>query len=122
LNSTRGTMLESRRRVRRVPVKMAVSCSTSGGSLTLISCNISEQGMQVEPASSLLVGAELQLSFRLPGQYSAISANALVVRIDDKGRLGLHLSAIRQTDRQRIRLYLDENHPEESAGGRAPKR
>jgi len=122
LNSTRGTMLESRRRVRRVPAKMAVSCSTNESSLTLISCNISEQGMQVEPASSLVVGAELKLSFRLPGQYSEISAKALVVRIDDNGRVGLHLSAIRQTDRQRIRLYLDENYPDESQRGRTPKR
>jgi hypothetical protein len=78
--------------------------------------------MKVEPASSLVVGAELKLSFRLPGQYSEISAKALVVRIDDNGRVGLHLSAIRQTDRQRIRLYLDENYPDESQRGRTPKR
>jgi CheY-like chemotaxis protein len=122
LNSTRGTMLESRRRVRRVPVKMPVSCNASGKSFTLVSYNLSEQGMQINPAPSLTVGAELKLSFCLPGQHSTIVANALVVRIDDNGQVGLHLSAIRQTDRQRIRLYLDEKYPEEEDRGRMPKR
>jgi CheY-like chemotaxis protein len=111
LKSTRGTMLESRRRLRRVSLRTAVSGNVNGTPIGVQSCDISEQGMLVDSSPALVIGADFQSSFRLPGQISTISAPGLVVRIDDTGRVGLHFKTIQEKDRQRIRSYLDEHHP-----------
>ena len=111
LNSTRGTMVESRRRLRRLPMSTAVSGNVHGTAISVQCADLSEQGMLVGSNPALMIGATFNLSFSLPGQMSTISAPGLVVRFDDAGRVGLQFGPIREVDRQRIRLYLDENYP-----------
>ncbi len=116
LNSTKGLMLDSRRGIRRVAVRINVSCSCGGSARATVSHDLSERGIRIEGQGSFRSGNEIALSFVLPGQTKPIHVSGQVVRIDERGHAGVHFMGIGQTDRQRIRLFID-SQSQRVAGG-----
>lgn len=108
LNSTRGVMLESRRRFRRANVRTEVEVNVGSKSVRRWSTNISERGMLLEADGSLAIGDTVKLSFMLPGQKISIKAGAVVVRVDERKRAGLAFTHYKQSDRQLLRFYIDQ--------------
>ena len=107
LNSTKGLMLDNRRGIRRAAMRTEISCAASGTARSAISCDVSERGIRIESVAALKAGDQATLSFHLPDQKKVISATGQVVRIDDNGHARIHFMAIGQTDRQRIRSFID---------------
>lgn len=107
LNSTKGLMLDSRRGIRRVAVRISVSCTFGGTASATVSHDLSERGIRIEGQGAFRSGNEIALSLVLPGQTKPINVSGQVVRVDEKGHAGVHFMGIGQTDRQRIRLFVD---------------
>ncbi len=106
LNSTRGAMLEERRRSKRVAVQTKVECQVGSRKITGMSLNLSQSGLLFQGDGSLVLGNVGQLSFHLPGQRLPIRAKAFVVRADEKQRVGIRFSEISAKDRQCIRDFI----------------
>lgn len=106
LNTTRGAMLANRRGLQRAPLHVEVQREGAKGGLW--SRNISERGLLVEGDRTLHPGTELSITFSLPQQLEVIHAIGTVARIDGEGRAGISFRSLRQTDRQRIRIYVAE--------------
>jgi CheY-like chemotaxis protein len=106
LNSTRGTMLDERRRVKRVAVQTKVECQVGSRKIAGMSLNLSQSGLLFQGDGSLVPGNVGQLSFRLPRQKLPINAQGIVVRADEKQRVGVRFSKISAEDRQRIRDFI----------------
>lgn len=103
LNSTRGSMLEERRRFQRISLRTQVAYQVGDRKFTGQSSNLSQTGILFEGNGALKPGIALQFSFRLPEQPLPIEAEGVVVRVDDKGRVGVRFTQLRTEDRQRIR-------------------
>jgi CheY-like chemotaxis protein len=114
LNTTRGAMLANRRGLQRVPVQVELRRDDAKGKPSLWTCNLSERGILMQGDATLQVGQDLTFSFCLPHQSERIVALGVVARMDDQGRAGVSFRHLRQTDRQRIRIYiaqeLENNH------------
>jgi CheY-like chemotaxis protein len=108
LNSTRGAMLESRRRVQRAKMRTDVRCTLERQSIQGMSCDIGETGMLLECDGALKAGESAGVSFTLPGQRVVMNLSGLVVRVDEQKRAGLSFSNLGQVDRQRIRIYVGQ--------------
>lgn len=106
LNSTRGAMLEERRRSKRVAVQTKVECQVGSRKITGMSLNLSHSGLLFQGDGSLVPGNVGQLSFRLPGQKLPLKMQGLVVRADKKQRVGVRFSEISAEVRQRIRDFI----------------
>lgn len=106
LNTTRGAMLANRRGLQRAPLHVEVR--REGAKDGLWSRNISERGLLVEGDRTLRAGMPVTLTFSLPPQMERIVALGVVARSDDLGRAGISFRNLRQTDRQRIRIYVAE--------------
>ncbi len=107
LNSTRGTMLDERRRFKRVAVQTKVECQVGSRKITGMSLNLSQSGLLFQGDGSLVPGNVGQLSFHLPGQKVPLKMQGIVVRADEKQRVGVRFSEISAEDRQRIRDFID---------------
>ena len=108
LNTTRGAMLANRRGLQRAPLRVEVRREDAKSNDPLWSCNLSERGLLMEGDRSLRVGAEVRISFSLPQQRERIVATGIVARTDGQGQAGVSFRHLRQTDRQRIRIYVAE--------------
>jgi CheY-like chemotaxis protein len=108
LNRTRGTMLSNRRGLQRIPLHVAVTREDRRAQGASWSCNVSERGILLEGDRSLHIGEELTFTFSLPHQSERIVASGVVTRLDSLGRAGIAFRQLRQTDRQRIRIYVAE--------------
>ena len=106
LHSTRGAMLEERRRSKRVAVQTKVECQVGSRKITGMSLNLSHSGLLFQGDGSLVPGNVGQLSFRLPGQKLPLKMQGLVVRADKKQRVGVRFSEISAEVRQRIRDFI----------------
>jgi CheY-like chemotaxis protein len=106
LNTTRGTMLEERRRFRRIPLLTEVTCQAGGHGFSGMSANISLDGLLFDTDGSLAPGDAISLHFLLPGQQGAIEAKAAVVRIDEKKRAGVRFTSLSAHDRERLRILV----------------
>lgn len=106
LNRTRGAMLEERRRFQRVSVRMEVSCRRDARKVIGTSSNVSQEGILFQGDGSLEPGNELRLSFCLPGQKLPIELEGLVVRLDEKQRVGVRFTEVSAEDRQRLRDFV----------------
>ncbi len=106
LNSTRGSMLEERRRYKRVALQTEVKCQVGTGKITGMSVNLSQTGLLFQGDGSLVLGNVVQLSFHLPRQKLPINAQGTVVRADKKQRLGIRFTEIGAENRQRIRDFV----------------
>ena len=100
--TTRGPMADNRRRAVRVPIKTAVSYRTRNETGNATSCNVSEQGMLFEGAE-LVPGEDVSLSFSLPVGNVTVTADAIVVRIEENRRAGVRFKNINETGREGIR-------------------
>ena len=100
--STHGPMADNRRRAIRVPLKTAVSYRTRNASGKATSCDVSEHGMLFEGAE-LCFGEEVSLSFPLPAGNITVTADAIVVRIEENQRAGVRFKNINATGREGIR-------------------
>lgn len=107
LDSTRGAMLEERRRYKRVSVRTQVTCHMGSRKVMSSSANISQAGMLFEGDGSLEPGAMVHLSFSLPPQKLPIEADAIVVRVDERKRVGVRFTTLKPENRQRIRNLID---------------
>jgi two-component system, chemotaxis family, chemotaxis protein CheY len=108
LNTTRGTMLASRRGLQRAALQVLLKREDIRTHLPLHCANISERGLLLVGDSTLRPGAEIKLSFVLPRQPERITVLATVARLDDYGRAGVNFRNLRHTDQQRIRTYVAE--------------
>lgn len=106
LNSTRGAMLEERRRNERVSIQTNVECRAGTRKITGVSVNCSQNGILFQGDGSLVPGNVFHLSFYLPSQKMPVSAEGLVVRADEKQRVGVRFTQISTSDRQRIRDFV----------------
>ena len=106
LSSTRGSMLEERRRYKRVSVQTEVKCQVGTRRITGMSVNFSQTGLLFQGDGSLVLGNVVQLKFHLPRQQLPISAQGLVVRTDKKQRLGIRFTEIGAENQQRIRDFI----------------
>lgn len=102
LNSTRGTMLEERRRFKRISIRTDVACRVDSREFTGPSSNLSQEGILFQGDGSLRPGNLVRLSFCLPGQKLPIETKGVVVRIDEKQRAGVRHTEISPEDRSRI--------------------
>ena len=92
--AARGTMFENRRHFVRVPLQTAVTCRVEDQTFQGTSSNISQGGILFEMGRSLPVGANVRLSFRLPGRDLRIDTNGVVARVDDRQRIGVQFTRI----------------------------
>lgn len=108
LNTTRGTMLASRRGLVRASLQVELRREDIRSNLSLRCANISERGLLLEGDPTLRPGAEIRLSFALPRQSGRIVVLATVARIDKQGCAGVNFRNLREAEQQRIRRYIAE--------------
>lgn len=102
LSTVRGTMVKVRRRSQRVAIRTEVECRVGTRKVTGMSINLSQSGLLFQGDGSFVPGNAMLLSLRLPGHQFPISAEALVMRTDEKQRVGVHFTQISPEDRRRI--------------------
>jgi CheY-like chemotaxis protein len=115
LNTTRGAMLANRRGLQRARLTVPVRRQDAGAHGSMRSCNISERGILLEGDRTLQPGHDVRLAFCLPGQSVEIQTEGVVARIDERGRAGISFRQLKQTDRQRIRIYVAEEQSKAQA-------
>ncbi len=108
LNTTRGTMLASRRGLQRASLQVELRREDTRSNLPLRCANISERNLLLEGDPSLRPGAEIKLSFALPRQADRITVLATVARIDKQGCTGVNFRNLRHADQQLICTYIAE--------------
>jgi c-di-GMP-binding flagellar brake protein YcgR len=99
-------MLEERRRCKRVAVQTKVECQVGSRKIAGMSFNLSQSGLLFQGDGSLVLGNVAQLLFNLPGQKVPLKMQGIVVRADEKQRVGVRFSEISAEDRQRIRDFI----------------
>jgi CheY-like chemotaxis protein len=104
--TVRGTLLENRRRYRRVPLHTAVTCNTGSRAMQGVSWNLSLGGIQVE-IGNLQPGDSVKLSFRLPQSGLAIEAVGLVVWTKEQ-RQGIQFTKTSAQNQQAIQEFIAE--------------
>jgi CheY-like chemotaxis protein len=104
--SVRGGMLENRRRYTRVPLRADVTCAVGARTMSGVTWNLSQGGMQVE-LTGLKPRDAVQLSFRLPVSGEAIEAAGTVVWGDEK-RQGIQFTNVSTKNQKSIRQFVSE--------------
>jgi CheY-like chemotaxis protein len=103
--TVRGGMLENRRRHIRVPLQSGVTCTLGTRTMTGISWNLSQGGIQVE-IGQLPPTETVRLSFRLPVSDKAIDAVGVVVWSKET-RQGIQFTNVSADDREAIGEFVD---------------
>ena len=103
LDSTRGSMLEERRRYKRIPLLTPITCQIESRELQGRSVNLSQSGLFCELGGALTRGEVVEVRFQLPGQAATIQTRTVVVRVDEKRRVGLRFVDMAPENRQQIR-------------------
>jgi CheY-like chemotaxis protein len=102
--TVRGGMLENRRRFTRVPLRADVTCAVGSRTMSGVSWNLSQGGMQVEVGGLRLKDA-VRLSFRLPVSGETIEAAGTVVWGDEK-RQGIQFTNVTAKNQESIRQFV----------------
>jgi CheY-like chemotaxis protein len=102
--TVRGGMLENRRRSARVPLQADVSINVGTRTVSGVSWNLSQGGMQVE-ASDLKPNDTVKLSFRLPVLNVAVDVAGTVVWVN-ANRQGIQFTKVNSQSQQSIREYV----------------
>jgi hypothetical protein len=100
------------RRQARHAVPIQVETSTGGESVGALALNVSAGGMLIEHPTTLTVGQQVRISFRLPGSAGAISGNAMVVRADSFGRWGIEFLYLDGDGLERVRQFVETWTPD----------
>lgn len=103
--TVRGGMLENRRRHIRVPLQSNVTCILGTRTMTGVSWNLSQGGIQVE-IGQLPATETVRLSFRLPVPDKAIDAVGVVVWSKET-RQGIQFTKLSSDDREAIVEFVD---------------
>jgi CheY-like chemotaxis protein len=104
--AVRGGMLENRRRSARVPLRTDVSCAVGSRTMTGVTWNLSQGGIQVD-VNGLRPKDVVRLSFRLPLSGSAIEAAGTVVWGDQK-KQGIQFTTVSAKNQETIRQFVSE--------------
>jgi CheY-like chemotaxis protein len=107
LISTRGVMIEERRRYGRIAVARPLQCLF--GARELQDCalrNLSLGGMLFQDDGTLRPKDKVRLSFRFATGEPLIIVRAAVARADGKGTVGVRFTSISPDDRERIRKQI----------------
>jgi two-component system chemotaxis response regulator CheY len=102
--TVRGGMVENRRRSARVPLQTDVSCTVDSRTMTGISWNLSQGGIQVE-VDQLRPKDVVRLSFRLPVSGVTIEATGTVVWGDER-RQGIQFAKLNTKTQQSIQKFM----------------
>ena len=103
--TVRGGMLENRRRHIRVPLHSDVTCTLGPRTITGVSWNLSQGGMQVE-VGQLPPTETIRVSFRIPVSDKAIDAAGVVVWSKET-RQGIQFTSVSADDREAIGEFVD---------------
>ena len=104
--TVRGGMLENRRRCTRVPLRAAVTCIVGSRTISGVSWNLSQGGIQLE-VGDLRPKDAVRLSFRLPVSGIAIEAAGTVVWGDQKQH-GIQFTNVSAKNLESIRQFISE--------------
>jgi len=104
--TVRGGMLENRRRYTRVPLRTDVTCVVGSRTMSGVSWNLSQGGIQVEVENLRLKDA-VRLSFRLPVSGVAIEMVGTVVWGKDK-RQGIQFTNVSAKNQESVRQFVSE--------------
>jgi uncharacterized protein (TIGR02266 family) len=105
--SARGQMDRQRQRFARVRLKVEVLCTAPAKSFQAESVNFSTGGMLVQGGAFLQPGSRVELTFKLPGQRDSIRVTASVVRVDDRGRMGLRFLNVSSKHSEALRELVE---------------
>jgi len=95
---------ENKRRFTRIPLNTKVTCTLGGSSLTGVTWNISQGGIQIEVVG-LKLGDTVRMSMFLPQPPASIKAEGLVVWAQE-GRQGLYFTEMSVEDQEAVRAYI----------------
>ncbi|HUQ50116.1 MAG TPA: PilZ domain-containing protein [Terriglobales bacterium] len=105
LRKSRGTMMEERRRHKRIPFKADLTCTAGERVIAGHTVDLSESGVAVELAESSEGLEKVRLSFPLTPSHM-IEADA-TVRNPRNFRAGIEFTRISTEERQAIRDHID---------------
>jgi len=105
LNTTRGIMLQERRRAKRVAFTGQVGIEDGAAKGSGTASNLSEGGIALTTTMKLESGKKVKLSFRVPGMAEPMSATAQVLGVDGK-RVSGQFSDLKTPDKEAIREYV----------------
>jgi ActR/RegA family two-component response regulator len=102
-------MLRERRRYFRHPMEASATLTFSEGQKLKISLtNLSEGGMAMFFRGPMPKGSVSSVSFKLPGNASALDTKVQIAWIDDSGRAGLRFIEMPKESRTRLDAWLAE--------------
>src|SRR5216684_7381381 len=104
--TVRGGMLENRRRYTRVPLQADVTCAVGSRTMSGVTWNLSQGGVQVE-VDKLRPKDAVRLSFRLPVSGVAIEAAGAVVW-GKNNRQGIQFTNVSAKNQDSIRKFVSE--------------
>jgi len=104
--TVRGGMIENRRRCTRVPLRANVTCVVGSRTMSGMSWNLSQGGIQLE-VGGLRPQDAVRLSFRLPVSGIAIEAAGTVIWGDQR-RQGLQFTNVSGKNQEAIRQFVSE--------------
>ncbi len=106
LNSTRGAMLEERRRSERIPFHNEVTYKIGPLKVSGMGYTLNMEGILFQAVSPLELGSTVRLSFRLANQDSPIEVGGIVTYFDESMRAGVRFTRIATKDYQRIKDFV----------------
>lgn len=105
LNSTRGSMLQERRRYARFSISMPVKCQAGSARFNAAGQDLSEGGVRIFTRTPVAEGTMLALSLTLPGQKAPFEASGRVVR-SVEGMVSLQFGDLPAPARGQLRAFL----------------
>jgi len=106
LSSTRGTMLQERRRSQRISFHNEVIYKIGPLKMSGMGYNLSFAGILFQAVSPLEPGSTVRLSFHLAKQESSIEVLGSVVDFDETMRAKIRFTQISKEDQQRIENFI----------------
>jgi CheY-like chemotaxis protein len=104
--TARGALFDNRRRFMRVPLRIEVECQCPHGSARVMSWDISQGGILLD-ARQFRPGDRMRLSFMLPESKVSLNAAGVVVRVDERQRMGIQFTSMNEADRNGIRELVE---------------
>jgi CheY-like chemotaxis protein len=106
LETIQQPLFEERRRYTRVPLQTEVTCCVGSNTVTGMTWNLSQGGMQIE-VPGLQCRDKVQLSFRTPNPRVLIEATGTVAWAKDD-RQGIHFTAMSVEHQQIVRDFIGQ--------------
>ncbi len=105
LNTTRGIMLQERRRSKRVGLMAPVSIEDGGNKGNGTISNVSEGGIAFNTPMKLEAGKKVKLTFRVPGMAEPIAPTAQILGVD-ANRVACQFAEIKGSEKDAIKDYV----------------